>query len=237
MSASSARLGPYLPEALLGQGKVTVTYRARAAEHLSAVGAQIFALKVLREESSRPEIESCFVDAARVLQWSSLPGTAQVVEIGERPGPIFAAFEFQEGVNLHQLRAQAVGSSGLMDARLVGVVGRKLAERLSPLHAQADGPRKHGGLSPGNVLIRPTGEILLLDCGISEALRFEAGWPSESWHYAAPEQLRGEKGGQASDLYSLGALMHFLCFGRPPFEASAPEELQARIAQDPPILD
>ena len=236
MSASCARLGRYLPEVLLGQGSATVTYRARAVEPLSSVEAQIFTLKVLREESPGPEIESRFVDAARALQWSSLPGTAKVVEIGESPGPIFAAFEFKEGVNLRQLRAQAVGSGDLMDARLLGLVGRKLAERLSPLHAQADGPRKHGSLSPGNVLIRPTGEILLLDCGISEALRCETRWPSESWHYAAPEQLRGETGSQASDLYALGALMHFLCFGRPPFEASTPEELQACIAQCPPAL-
>src|ERR1017187_1428277 len=236
MSASCARLGRYLPEVLLGQGSATVTYRARAVEPLSSVDAQIFTLKVLREESPGPEMESRFIDAARALQWSSLPGTAKVVEIGESPGPIFAAFEFKEGVNLRQLRAQAVGSGDLMDARLVGLVGRKLAERLSPLHAQADGPRKHGSLSPGNVLIRPTGEILLLDCGISEALRCETSWPSESWHYAAPEQLRGETGSQASDLYALGALMHFLCFGRPPFEASTPEELQVCIAQGPPAL-
>ena len=237
MSQRSVRLGRYVPEALLGQGSATLTYRARVLEPLSAVDAQIFALKVLRQVPSRPEIETRFMDAARALQWSSLPGTAKVVEIGERPGPIFAAFEFKEGVNLRQLRAQAAAEGSLMDARVVGLVGRKLAERLAPLHAQPDGPRKHGSLSPGNVLIRPTGEILLLDCGLSEALRFEASWPSESWHYAAPEQLRGEVAGQASDLYALGALMYFLCYGRPPFAADTPEALEARIAQGPPILE
>jgi hypothetical protein len=237
MSAAGLRLGRYLPEAMLGQGRVTVTYRARALEPGPAGDAQVFALKVLRQEHSHLASELCFVDAARALQWTPLPGTAQVVEIGQSPGPVFAAFEFKEGVNLRQLRAQAVAKDGLMDARLVGLVGRKLAERLAPLHAQADGPRKHGGLSPGNVLIRPAGEILLLDCGLAEALRFKAGWPSESWRYAAPEQLRGEPGNQASDLYALGALMHFLCYGQPPFEAAAPEALEARIAQGPPALD
>jgi serine/threonine protein kinase len=237
MSASRARLGRYLPEALLGQGSVTLTYRARVVEPLSTVDAKIFTLKVLRQEAQGADIESRFVDAARALQWSPLPGTAQVVEIGQSPGPVFAAFEFKEGVNLHQLRAQAVAEDGRMDARVVGLVGRKLAERLSPLHAQPDGPRKHGCLSPGNVLIRPTGEILLLDCGFGEALHTEAGWPSESWHYAAPEQLRGEPASSASDLYALGALMHFLCYGRPPFDADTPEAIEARIAQGPPDLD
>jgi serine/threonine protein kinase len=237
MSAAGPRLGRYLPEATLGQGNVTVTYRARALEPVPAVDAQVFTLKVLRTEHAHSDIESCFVDAARVLQWTSLAGTSQVVETGESPGPVFAAFEFKDGVNLRQLRAQAVAKGSLMDARVVGLVGRKLAERLAPLHAQADGPRRHGGLSPGNVLIRPAGEILLLDCGLGEALRFKAGWPSESWRYAAPEQLRGEAGDQASDLYALGALMYFLCYGQPPFEATAPDALEARIAQGPPALD
>jgi hypothetical protein len=236
MSAGFTRLGRYLPEALLGQSSATETYRARALEPLPAALAQDFTLKVLRQEYDHGESASRFIAAVRVLQWTSLPGTAKVVEIGEPPGPIFAAFEFKEGVNLCQLRAQSVPEGNQMDTRLVGLVGRKLAERLSPLHAQPDGPRKHGCLSPGNVLIRPTGEILLLDCGISEALRSLAEWPSESWRYASPEQLRGEPAGQASDLYALGALMYFLGYGQAPFSADTPEELEARISHGPPAL-
>ena len=237
MSAGFARLGRYLPETLLGQSSATETYRARAVEPLPAVDAQDFTLKVLRQELYRDETASRFIDAVRILQWTSLPGTAKVVEIGESPGPIFAAFEFKEGVDLRQLRAQAVPEGSQMDARLVGLVGRKLAERLSPLHAQPDGPRKHGCLSPGNVLIQPTGEILLLDCGISEALRSKTGWPSESWRFASPEQLRGEPAGPASDLYALGALMYFLCYGQAPFAADTPKGLEARIFQGPPGLE
>ena len=96
MSASCARLGRYVPEALLGQGSATVTYRARAVEPLSSVAAQIFTLKVLREESPGSETKSRFVDAARALQWSSLPGTAKVVEMGRAPARYFAAFEFKK---------------------------------------------------------------------------------------------------------------------------------------------
>ena len=90
MSAGFTRLGRYLPEALLGQSSATETYRARALEPLPAALAQDFILKVLRQEYDHGESASRFIAAVRVLQWTSLPGTAKVVEIGEPPGPIFA---------------------------------------------------------------------------------------------------------------------------------------------------
>jgi hypothetical protein len=124
-----------------------------------------------------------------------------------------------------------------MDARLVALVGRKLAERLVVLHGQAEGPGRHGSLSPGNVLVRPLGDVVLLDCGLDEALRSESAWPSESWRYAAPEQLRGEPASPQSDLYAVGALMYFLCYGRPPFTAELPAELEAQMALGPPPCD
>ncbi len=237
MTTDYARLGRYQPEALLGQGRVTETFLARTVDPLPAVYGQTFALKVLRQEPDGGRaLATRFIAAARMLQWMSLPGTASVVEIGEGPGPAFAAFEFKDGVDLCQLRSQAVPAGGRMDARLVGLIGRKLAERLGPLHAQPDGPRVHGGLSPGNVLVRPSGEVLLLDCGLAEALRSKQAM-TEHWHYLAPEQLRGEAAGRAADLYALGALMYFLCYGRPPFAADTPEQLEARVAEGPPAFD
>ena len=231
---NAARIGRYQPEAVLGQGILTVTYRARALEPLPAVETRDFTLKVMRNEYRRPELENRFLTVARALQWSTPPGTANVVEIGESHEAVFAAFEFREGVNLRQLRRRAVPPGARMDARLVGLLGRKLAERLRPLHAQADGLSTHGSLSPGNALVRPSGEILLLDCGIAEALRTRKTWPSESWRYAAPEQLRGEPATPGSDLYALGVLMYFLHYGTPPFEAGSPAELLTLSAEGPP---
>ncbi|MBN2574873.1 MAG: PEGA domain-containing protein [Deltaproteobacteria bacterium] len=237
MSARFARLGRYQPETLLGRNHVTETFRARLVEVLPGEKAQAFALKVLRQGEHRAEVELRFIAAARMLQRRPLPGTAGVFEIGDRPEAVFAAFQFEEGVNLRQLRGQAVPEGSRMDIRLVGTVARKLAERLVPLHAQPDGMRVHGGLSSGNVLVRPSGDILLLDCGFAEALRSRAGWPGESWRFAAPEQLRGEPAAASSDLYSLGALMYFLYYGHPPFAGDTPEGLEACIAGGPPELE
>ncbi len=237
MSAKFARLGRYQPEALLGRSSVTETFRAQLLEVSPGEKAQAFVLKVLRQGEHRAEVELRFIAAARMLQRRSLPGTAPVFEIGDRADALFAAFRFEEGVNLRQLRIQAVPEGSRMDARLVGTIGRKLAERLVPLHAQPDGLRVHGGLAPGNVLVRPSGDILLLDCGFAEALHSKAYWPGDSWRFAAPEQLRGEPAGPAADLYAIGVLMYFLYYGRPPFAAETPPELEARMAAREPEIE
>jgi len=235
MPATASRIGRYLPLAVLGQRRLIDTVRARADDAAGAAPSGVV-LKVLRKASCGPALIARFLETVRMLRWTSLPGLPNLLDIGEAPGPVFAAFEFNEGVNLAQLREQSVGPGGVMDVRLVGLLGRKLAERLGPLHAQPDGPRVHGALSPGNVLVRPDGDLLLLDCAITEALRTEPTWPSDNWQYASPEQLEGQPAEQASDFYALGGLLYFLFFGKPPFEAPSPEGVLTRIKQGPPDL-
>jgi serine/threonine protein kinase len=234
MPAAALRIGRYLPLARLGRGKLIETFHARLKDASSAEKASSFVLKVLRAEACGPTVIARFLDTMRVLRWTSLPGLPSLVDIGEGPGPVFAAFEFNEGVNLAHLRAQSVAPGGLMDIRLVGLVGRKLAERLGPLHAQPDGPRVHGALSPGNVLVRPSGDVLLLDCGIAESLRAEGTCPSDHWQYVAPEVLQGQAAQQSSDFYAVGALLYYLYFGKPPFAADTPAALLTRIKEGPP---
>jgi serine/threonine protein kinase len=234
MPASALRVGRYVPLARLGRRKLIDTLRARAADEVQSDKTQFFVLKVLRADACGPDLVVRFLDTLRVLRWTSLPGLSRLVDIGEGPGPVFGAFEFNEGVNLAQLRAQSVPPGGLMDVRLVGLVARKVAECLGPLHAQPDGPRIHGALSPGNVLVRPGGDVRLLDCAIAESLRAERTCPTDNWQYVAPELLRGQAAQQSSDYYALGAVLYYFCFGRPPFAAADPAALLARIKDGPP---
>ncbi len=236
MPVAVRRIGRYLPLARLGRRRQIETYRARASDAPRSEGAQLFVLKVLREEACGPAVTARFLETLRILRWTSLPGLPGLVDIGEGPGPVFAAFEFNEGVNLVQLRTQSVPPGELMDVRLVGLVARKLAERLGPLHAQPDGPGIHGGLSPGNVLVRPSGEVMLLDCALAESLREAEACPTEKWQYAAPEILQGKAAQQSSDFYALGAILYYLCYGKPPFGGDSPAELLDLMKAGPPDL-
>lgn len=53
-------------------------------------------------------------------------------------------------------------------------------------------------------------------------------------HYMAPELWRAEAATRRSDVYALGALMHYLVSGDPPFEADSPVELAMMVQQEQP---
>lgn len=239
MANLQRRIGRFEPDALLGQDTAIETYRARDGEATPDEGQPMYVLKVVKSEilDGNTAIATDFVNAVRALTGTILPGIATAVEIGETPGPVFAAFPFYEGVDLNVLRSQAAAASRAIDLRLGLLLARKVAERLAPLHNQPSGPQLHGGLSPGNIIVAPNGEVWLLDCGLAEAAFSRHGiWPSH-WPYLSPEQLRGEPATQRSDWYSLGAILYFLYFGRPPYLAADPQTLVTTIAKGPPACE
>lgn len=235
MNANPLRLGRFTTEALLGQGPTTETYRAHLSEPKG--DERKFVITLLRDQAGpiNGQVAARFVEAARRLAGLEQAGFVRVIELGEGPGRLYAAHDFKVGVNLAQLRQQAA-PQGTMDPRLVGLLARKLAERLAGLHGRTQAPRVHGGLSPGNVLVTPEGEVLLLDCGLAEAVRPRGDELVNRWFFAAPEQVAGGVPVPASDLYAVGGLMHFLVTGQPPFTGTSASGLADKIAAGLPAL-
>ncbi|MFF6784561.1 protein kinase [Streptomyces sp. NPDC012510] len=95
----------------------------------------------------------------------------------------------------------------------------------------------HRDVKPGNVLLGAEGRVVLTDFGIAmttdASTLTKTGEMVGSIHYMAPERIRGQKPGPASDLWALGATLYQAVEGHPPFRRLTAMEAAYAIAVDP----
>lgn len=111
----------------------------------------------------------------------------------------------------------------------------QVADVLDWLHSgQATPSRRpviHGDLSPGNVMITPSGQAMLVDFGLVRVVSHRTGQAAGTPGYTAPEVWHSGEYSPASDRYSFGALAYFGLTGVPPTQNVA--EIHATLAAHP----
>ena len=103
----------------------------------------------------------------------------------------------------------------------------------------------HRDLKPGNVLVTPQGQAMLLDFGIAKLLLGEStvapeteltmvGGRAMTLEYAAPEQIDGAPISIATDIWALGTLLYELVAGRRPFTGGHRHALEQAVLRAEP---
>jgi serine/threonine-protein kinase len=98
----------------------------------------------------------------------------------------------------------------------------------------------HRDLKPENIMVGEQDQVKLIDFGIAmkEAARRltyvtmtpALGTPD----YISPEQVKGQRGDQRSDIYALGVMLYEMLTGEPPFTGSNPlAVMNERVLHDP----
>lgn len=101
----------------------------------------------------------------------------------------------------------------------------------------------HRDIKPENIMMLENGDIKIIDFGIAllegarrvtwRGLSGTVGTPD----YMSPEQLRGERGSAASDIYAVGVVFYEMLCGHTPFEGeNIFSVMNQHIAQDPPSI-
>ncbi len=116
-------------------------------------------------------------------------------------------------------------------------IASRICEALEYMHQRGV---VHRDLKPQNIMLCNDGTIRIMDFGIARAqgsrrLTFVGFTPAMGTpDYMAPEQVRGSRGDQRTDIYSLGAILYEMTTGEPPFGGdSAYVIMNARVTGDP----
>ncbi|HXD00497.1 MAG TPA: protein kinase [Verrucomicrobiae bacterium] len=98
----------------------------------------------------------------------------------------------------------------------------------------------HRDLKPQNIMLCNDGTLRIMDFGIARAanarrLTFVGFTPTMGTpDYMAPEQVKGSRGDERTDIYSLGTILYEMTTGEPPFAGDSPYVIMnARVTGDP----
>ena len=163
------------------------------------------------------------------LRGPHVPRLVAAGDVAEQP---YLVMERVEGRSLKEWSDRAPLPAGEV-ARL----GVAVATALHALHEQE---AVHLDLKPSNVLLRPTGQAVLIDLGLAahahypDLLAEELRRPIGSAPFISPEQVLGIRGDPRSDVFALGVILYELATGQLPFGApTSPAGLRKRLFRDP----
>jgi eukaryotic-like serine/threonine-protein kinase len=228
---SISQVGRFPVDGIVGEGGSGRVLRARHP----LLGIPL-ALKMLSHALAlSADGQRAFIREASLLVHLDHPGIVRVLDAFEAHGTFFIVMPWIEGATL---REHIYGRPTLRAEQVLQIAEETL-DALTVLHAAG---LVHRDVKPSNLLVRPSGRVVLIDLGIAcqrdaSASRRLVGSPA----YCSPEQILGRPVDGRSDVYSLGCTLYELVFGRPPFEGDDVDavlegHLRATPAFDQPLV-
>jgi eukaryotic-like serine/threonine-protein kinase len=220
------QFGRYRLDDTLGQGGMGIVYRA-----WDSVLERVVALKmVLSSGDMDPDVRERFLREARSAAQLTHRNIVTIYDLGEQDGRLYLAMEFLDGEDLQHRLARTEKTS----------VWRKLTIAIEICQgiefAHAHGVI-HRDLKPGNIFVTASGGVKILDFGLA---RFMSSQLTQSnmllgtMNYMSPEQVRGERADQQSDVFSIGVVLYELFGRRRAFEGDSAASTLYKILQEVP---
>src|SRR6266481_2756785 len=248
---SGTSLGRYEIHSKIGAGGMGEVYLARDTRLDRKVALKVLPIEVATDETRMRR----FIQEAKAAAALNHPNIAHIYEIGEENGVNFITMEYVEGETLRVLLTHsrpelpravefaAQVCSGLAAAHRSGIV--------------------HRDIKPDNLMVTHGSQIKILDFGLAKLIEKQrplselselstvayavdgplqgtsAGVIIGTVSYMSPEQARGEKLDQSTDIFSLGTVLYEMLSARRPFDGkSTIDTLHAIINQEPqPVTD
>lgn len=208
--------GQYRIEETIGAGGMAVVYKAW---HTSL--DKYFAIKKLSDSlAQNSEARERFVREAKTHSRLEHPNIVKFHDILQDhvTANVYIVMEYVEGRTLAKMIGKETGPIPFEKA---WPIFRQLLEGISYAHSQGV---VHRDIKPGNVIVTPDNKVKILDFGIARDETghtiTQSGQVVGTLQYASPEQIKGEKVDQRSDIYNLGMTLYEMVAGRLPHDVN-----------------
>ncbi|MCX5204755.1 protein kinase [Streptomyces sp. NBC_00237] len=226
MLAGRYRLGD-----VLGSGGMGRVWRARDEVLHRTVAIKELRAGLYAAEADRAVLHARTQKEARAAARINHPGVVTVHDVLDHDDRPWIVMEYVDGPSL----ADALKETGSVSPEEGARIGLQVLGALRAAHQVGV---LHRDVKPGNVMLAKDGRVLLTDFGIAaiegDSTITRTGELVGSLDYLAPERIRGEEPGPASDLWALGATLYTAVEERSPFRRTSPiSTMQAVVAEEP----
>ena len=225
---------------------------------------RLVAAKLLHDHlADDPGMNARFLIEAQVLSQLEHPGIVPVYDVGRMPdGRFFFTMKEVHGETLRTLIAELHRSrtrAGFQPTPNGWTLRRLIDAFKTVCEAVAFAHQKgviHRDIKPENVMVGDLGQVHVVDWGLALVLahrdeeqsrpadrsatggrnRTRFGVAVGTPAYMPPEQARGERDqlGPWSDVWSLGATLYAMLYGRPPYRGETPNDVLDQVQAGPP---
>jgi len=212
---------------LIGQGGMGAVYKARDTEL-----ERIVAVKLIRGEFAKnPEILRRFKQELILARQVTHKNVIRIYDLGQADGIKFITMDFVEGQDLRH----ALSEKGKFPPKEAARILLQICRALEAAHSEGV---IHRDLKPQNIMLDSAGRLYVMDFGIARSAYLpgmtQTGALIGTPEYMSPEQARGEKLTERSDLFSLGVIFYELLTGKSPYPGDAPlATLWKRLKEKP----
>ncbi len=199
---------------VIGTGGMAVVYKARC-HRLN----RLVAIKILKDELSKDEeFRNRFHAESQAVAKLNHPNIMSVHDVSTHEGTDYIVMELIEGITLKQYMEK----KGTLNWKETLHFGMQIAKALEHAHGQGI---VHRDIKPHNVMVLKNGSAKVTDFGIARLMSQSNTLTKEalgSVHYISPEQAKGGRVDNRSDIYSLGVVMYEMMTGRAPYDGDSP---------------
>ena len=199
---------------VIGVGGMAVVYKARC-HRLN----RLVAVKILKDDYSQDdEFRRRFHAEGQAVAMVSHPNIVSVYDVSTSNEADYIVMELIDGISLKQYMEK----KGVLNWKETLHFAIQIGKALEHAHGRGI---VHRDIKPHNVMVLKNGSVKVADFGIARVMSESNTLTREalgSVHYISPEQAKGGRVDNRSDIYSLGVVMYEMMTGRPPYNGESP---------------